>query len=117
MGTSIAHATTSRHRLNLDDPRPSMAKASIKNLDERDYRAEIGAALARMRMLCGLTGDQLASEIGKEPAQVSRWERGTERPQFDAYVAVERFRFPLLVALAGVLDAEVRTEISARRTA
>jgi DNA-binding transcriptional regulator YiaG len=117
MSSTMQHTASGRHRLSLDDARPVMAKASIKHLDERDYRAEIGAALARMRMLVGMTGDQMAREIVRDPAQVSRWERGTERPQFDAYLAVERLRFPLLIALAGLLDAEVRTEITARRTA
>jgi len=120
MNASIRQAAAPSHRLKLDDVRPAMAKAELANVtnhDNRDFRSGIGAALMRMRMLCGCTADQIAREIDRDPAQVSRWERGIERPHIDAYMAVERFRFPMLIALAELLDAEVRTEITARRTA
>ncbi|MGP1666192.1 MAG: helix-turn-helix domain-containing protein [Rhodanobacter sp.] len=117
MATSIADTSPSRHRQSLEAVRPSMAKADLKEVENRDFRSEIGAALVRMRMLVGETADQVARELGKDPAQISRWEKGSERPALDAYMAVERYRFPMLIVLAGLLDAEVVTTVQMKRTA
>jgi transcriptional regulator with XRE-family HTH domain len=56
----------------------------------------IGANLRAARKSAGLTQRQLAERIGTDSFQVSRWERGANRPQDDT-----------LTALAYALDVDL----------
>jgi transcriptional regulator with XRE-family HTH domain len=48
----------------------------------------IGANLKAARKAAGLTQRQLAERIGTDSFQVSRWERGANRPQDDTLQAL-----------------------------
>jgi hypothetical protein len=104
-----------RHRL-LSEIRPSrMAKADLMNRDV-DWKLQIGKAIARVKG--HLSIKEFAKAIAREPAQVSRWIDGKERPQFDAIFAVEQFRTPLVLAIAELAhDVEITTTVTIRRTA
>ena len=89
-----------------------MAKADLTNRENADFRAQIGQAVQRSFSLAGWSIKEASARIGKEPAQVSRWIAGTERPQFDALFAVEELRWPLVQCLARLDEQnEVITEI------
>lgn len=92
------------------------AKADLKNLD--DWRARIGAAVARAFQFAGLSQKEAAAAVGHDQAQVARWISGAERPQMDALFAVEALRGPLVIAFAGLSeDIEITTTIAIRRSA
>ena len=117
MGTMLADLAAERHLEKLD-VHPEPAKAHLKNL-ERPWREEIGRAIQRCFSLAGLTQDQAAREMNRDPGQIGRWVSGAERPLLDAMFAVKRLRGPLIIALAelGGGHVEVRTQIILRRIA
>lgn len=117
MAPSIATAMGVSHRFLLDEPKV-MAKADIKKLEKPDFQAEIGRCVARARLLVGWSKKELAAEVSKDEAQISRWESGKERPQFDALWSVVAMRGPLVISLAELSgQIEVNTVIQIRRTA
>ena len=80
--------------------------------------ASLGACMEEVRNVHGLTLEQFAYELGKNERQIARQIKGDERPMLEAVFAVERFRAPLVIALAKLADGvEVITEIRVRRTA
>ena len=115
---SIAEASPSRHRLLDEVPSPVMAKASSRKLNS-DFQAEIGRSITRARMLVGWSKKELAGALDRDEAQISRWEGGKERPQFDALWALQEFRAPLVIALAELAKdgIEISTEIRIKRSA
>ena len=115
MAPSIADRDSDRHRLSLEKVATRMAKADLTIRESGEFRAEIGRAVQRAFSLAGWSIKEAAGQIGKEPAQVSRWIAGTERPQLDALFAVEALRWPLIQELAKLDDHnEVVTEIRRR---
>ena len=115
MPSSLASAPNARHRISLENVRPAMAKADLKNL-EADFKAQIGRAIQRAFSLAGLTQKEAAAALGRDVAQVSRWIAGTERPQMDALFAVEALRWPLIQCLAQ-LDEQNEVVTAIRRRA
>ena len=100
-----------------------MAKADLKKC-EADFRADMGRCVERARKALGWSqkqlGDALEQATGekRDVAQISRWEKGSERPQFDVLWAVEPLRGPLVIALASLSEQiEVDTTIRIRRSA
>lgn len=93
-----------------------MAKASSRKLNS-DFQAQIGGSIERARLLVGWTKKELAGKVGVDDAQISRWEAGKERPQFDRLWAVPEFRAPFVIALAELANIGVRTVITIERTA
>ena len=69
------------------------------------------------RLKAGLTQSQLAERLGRERAQVARWEIGGQEPSFENVVAVvEACGFALNVEIAErvddpVLDAELTESV------
>jgi ribosome-binding protein aMBF1 (putative translation factor) len=117
MTTTLAATPAPRHLTRLDDVRPVQAKADLKKV-ETDWQPLIGAVVSRAFQLAGLTQKEAAAAIDRNPAQVSRWCSGQERPQFDVLFAVEALRVPLVIALAGLIDGvAVETTIHVRRPA
>src|SRR5687767_13457160 len=94
----------SRHLL-LPDTTPGMLKADLRKAEILDWRADVGRAIERMRLLASLSLKELADAIQRDERQVARWIAGTERPQFDALFAVAALRQPLVVALAELAQA------------
>jgi hypothetical protein len=117
MDSSVATIAADTHRLIGEIQTAGQAKAHLTVGENRDFRSEIGRALARAFALAGWTTvKEAAAQINRERAQVSRWIAGTERPQFDALFNVPALREPLCVALAELADADVRTTIEFRRS-
>jgi len=69
------------------------------------------------RLKAGLTQAELAERLGRERAQVARWEVGGQEPSFaNLRAAVEACGFALRVEIAEreatpVLDAELETSV------
>jgi transcriptional regulator with XRE-family HTH domain len=69
------------------------------------------------RLKAGLTQSQLAGRLGRERAQVARWEIGGQEPSFENVVAVvEACGFALSVEIAErvddpAIDAELSTSV------
>ena len=69
------------------------------------------------RLKAGLTQSELAARLGRERAQVARWETGGQEPSFaNLSAAVEACGFTLEVAIAErattpELDSELQTSV------
>jgi hypothetical protein len=104
--------------LLVAESRAKTAKADIRKADTEAYYASLGRCIEEVRNVFGLTLDQFAHELGKDGRQLARQIAGKERPQLEAVFAVDRFRAPLVIALAKLsAGVEVVTEIRVRRTA
>lgn len=118
MTDSLRDATVPMHHKRLENLRPVMAKADLKNLEE-PWRVQIGRAIRRACSLVGWSQKEVAGKIGRDEAQLARWIAGVERAQFDVLFAIEELRQPLVVAFAELAGTgvEITTEIRIRRTA
>ncbi len=118
MPSSISSERVDRLRERLENDQPSMAKADLKIL-EQDWKALMGKAMQRCFALAGVSQKEAAGLMERDPAQVARWLAGTERPQLDAIFSVERFRQPLVQALAEQAgeSVSVQTVVTLRRLA
>lgn len=107
-----------RHVLK-NDLRPKMAKAvlpEVKKIDPEYWKAQIGAVIRRLRG--EMSQKEFADLINRDVAQVSRWEKGEDRPQFDAIFAVEDLQAPLVLELAKLSKTiGVETTLTIRRSA
>lgn len=123
MSVNFSRSAVAQHRLNCEMPSPRMAKADLKKI-EVGFRREIGRCVAKARKVLDLSQKELCERIEKatgearDVAQLSRWEAGTERPQFDVLFSVEEFRQPFVIALAALEGSfEIVTELRVKRTA
>lgn len=106
----------SRHRLNVDAVRPTMAKAVLTKIDEDAARLRFGQILARAVELSGLIDKQAADELGVDRAQFSRWLNGKENPQVWRFHEHDLLGPALIAAQAEVTPgATIRTVIELER--
>lgn len=122
MRSSVAERRTDTQRALPETP-CVMAKADLRKAETVDYRARIAALVA-----C-VTGHLLLKELQQrieratgrtiDERQLKRWQSGEERPQFDALIAVEEFRQPILLGFAEIAGAgvEIETVVRVRRIA
>ena len=104
--------------LLLPDKGGKTAKASIRKPDTETYYASLGGCIEEVRRVSGLSLKEFACEVKKDERQLARQIEGKDRPQLEAVFAIERFRGPLVIALAKLAaDVDVVTEIRVRRTA
>jgi len=104
--------------LLLPDRRGKTAKADIRKADTEAYYASLGGCIEEVRRVSGLTLKEFAAVIGKDERQIARQIAGADRPQLEAVFAIDRFRGPLVIALAKLAaDVDVVTEIRVRRSA
>lgn len=96
-----------------------MAKADLRKPDFCEWRASIGAAIERARLLRGWSLKELADAVGRDERQIARWITGAERPQLDALFKVATLRHALVLAFAEIAGEgiEITTQISVRRRA
>lgn len=113
MPTTMHDSDLSRHRL-LSDVAAKPVKAHIRKADERWMRA-VGRVVREVRGALSLK--EFAAAIDRDERQVARWEEAIERPHLDAIFAIERFRQPLVIGLAGLPGSgiEIETTLRARR--
>lgn len=107
------------HPLSLEKGQKPMAKAgltAIKNLDEARYRAYFGQILGRAIELAGLIDKEAATQLGVDPAVLSRWISGKENAQCWRFYAHELLGPCLIAAQAEVTPgARIRTVIELER--
>lgn len=81
-----------------------------------EWDRQLGQALDYAFSLTNRTQKEIWVALGYESgAQVSLWISGERKPDFAAMFAIEWLRRPLVIALAGLAEAEVTTEIRWRR--
>lgn len=117
MSRTLPSVEPRQHLLTSEITRPRMAKADLRKAEKGDWRISVGQAIQRAQSLCGWSLKEFADKVGRDQRQIARWITGNERPQFDALMAVEEFRQPLIVALAEMCGAgvEVETVVRVRR--
>lgn len=104
--------------LLVSETRAQAAKADIRKADTDRYYAALGGCMAEVMGVYGLTLKEFAAELKKDERQLQRQMDGKERPQLEVVFSVDRFRAPLVIALAKLAaGVEVVTEIRVRRTA
>lgn len=116
MAPSIASAAGSRHPVLPDIARPQMAKANVR-IPDIDWMRQVGAAIARAIAIVGWTSKEAAAKVGVDDAEFGKWLSGARRPQFDRLFAVPELRQPLVIALAGLAEFRIVTQLSAEMTA
>lgn len=100
------------------DGRAHTAKADVRKADTETYYASLGGCIRDVQHQSGLTLKEFCAVIGKDERQIARQIEGTDRPQLEAVFAVEKFRGPLVIALARLAaDVDVVTTIEVRRSA
>jgi transcriptional regulator with XRE-family HTH domain len=76
-----------------------------------------GLLIREARLLAGLSQDELGARVGKDRAQIARWERGAVQPSFETLrELVEACGFELSVAITPratdeTEDAELRASL------
>ena len=104
--------------VRTSDHRVKTAKAGIRKPDSAAYYAALGGCIEEVRNMHGLTLEAFAYELKVNDRQLARQIKGEDRPQLEKVFAVDRFRAPLVIALAKLsAGVEVVTEIRVRRTA
>jgi transcriptional regulator with XRE-family HTH domain len=76
----------------------------MPKIDLKGLASVVGQAVARQRMLCGLTQEEVAEQLGVGSEAVSRIERGVVMPNIARLVE--------LAAIFGCETAELLTEAS-----
>lgn len=80
------------------------------------WKVRIGAVIRSLRGELSLK--EFADLIDRDVSQISRWEKGEDRPQFDAIFAVPILQARLVEELAALSqDVEIVTTITIRRSA
>lgn len=117
MATSLAQPSLPTPLL-LSDVTGKMAKAAIRKADTDGLYQALGGAMCEVMRSMGLSLKEFACELGKDERQLHRQMEGTDRPQIEAVFAIDRFRGPMVIALARLAaDVDVVTEIRVRRSA
>jgi hypothetical protein len=124
MPNSLLDGVAVRHHL-LPETVRAQAKADLrkpKSTTFVDYRARVACEVV-CPVLAGLDLKEITALIEQATGrvvnerQIARWKTGEERPQFDALIAVERFRQPLVIAWAKFIEGagvEVETVVRLR---
>lgn len=119
MAVIIAAASAPGHLQRIENLPSCVAKPDLKKI-EIAWREHVGSAVQRALSLANLSQKEASGLLGHpDAAQLNRWIKGKERPQFDALFAVDVLRQPLVVALAELAGAgvEIETVVRVRRTA
>ena len=114
-----ARAALGCHSNRLQNIRPSMAKATLKNLQTDPLLEQIGAALGCAISVAGLTQKEAAGLMHMPESQLADWIAGRGYIQTHRVMAVECLRIPFIRSLALWAGLTVRTSIDfdERRTA
>lgn len=115
----------SHHQLTMPPmPLPSggvrakTAKVGIPKRDTEAYYAALGGCMDEVRRTFDLSLEGFAYEVGIDRGQLGKQIKGEDRPQLEKVFAVDRFRAPLVIALAKLsAGVEVVTEIRVKRSA
>ena len=94
------------------DGRAKTAKADVRKADSAAYYRALGGCIEEVRNVHGLTLEAFAYELKVNDRQLARQIKGEDRPQLEKVFAVERFRGPLLIALAKLTGARVDTVLT-----
>lgn len=96
-----------------------VAVSAVRKAENNPLYVLLGACMEEVRNVMGLGLEEFTYAIGKnDPRQVGRQLKGEERPQIEAVFAVDRFRAPMVIALAkSAAGVEVVTEIRVKRSA
>ena len=119
MSGSLSQANLPTPLLVSEKPK-KQAKAALKVLckSESDHYAQLGACLAEVQHVFGMTLKEFAAALDKNESQIRRQIEGKERPQIEVVFAIQKFQGPLVIALARLATGvEVDTVIHVRRTA
>lgn len=118
MNRTITAEPNDSHRV-IPETRPQMAKAHLRKTETENWRRAVGRMVEALRRSRGWTLDEFAGKLAKDPRQVARWERGEERAQLDALLAIEELHQPLLLVFADLVRhcVRVKTTIEIERVA
>lgn len=95
-----------------------MAKAGLRKAQTDAYYVALGSCMDEVRRVFGLSLKEFACELGKHERQIAAQLDGKERPQLEVVFAIERFRAPLVIALAKMsAGIQIDTVITVRKSA
>jgi hypothetical protein len=109
MAESLSKPDVSQQRIPCALPKPTMAKALLNDRTLREKRAEYGHILRRTREIAGMNRDECARALGQlDPAQVSRFEAGTEPQPTWRYRSHPKLRLAYMEAQAEDLERQTK---------
>lgn len=112
MGRSLPDAALTAHHKRFE----KADVADLKNLES--WRRQVGQAIDYAISLSNRTQKEVWVALGhNDGAQLNRWIAATENAQLGPLFAIDWLRQPLVIALAGLANAELTTQITFRRTA
>jgi hypothetical protein len=108
MARDSANALDMRHPVLPDSAKGSQAKAHVRYPDVAaqppEWMVLIGAAIQRSVSRVGWSNKEAAAKLGVDDAEFGKWLSGNRRPQFDRLMALDALRWPLICALAELMD-------------
>jgi ribosome-binding protein aMBF1 (putative translation factor) len=108
MARDSANALADRHLVLPDIGKAKQAKADVRTPDMAPETPEwmvlIGAAIQRAVSRVGWSNKEAAAKVGVDDAEFGKWLSGNRRPQFDRLMALDALRWPLICALAELMD-------------
>lgn len=117
MDVSFAPRTDSASG-RLPDKAARMAKANSRSADTDAYYKDLGKCMKEVMRVLDLSLEEFAYALKKDDRYIARQLTGEDRPQIEVVFAVERFRAPMVIALAQMsAGVETVTTISFKRTA
>ncbi len=122
MNSVTLGAVRQHERSEMDDRLPGTAERMAKaDLRTAEYRARLALIVAEITDHWSLKEFAAALEraTGRphwDVRQLARWKSGQERPQFDAILAIESLRVPLMMRFAVLCGTavEVTTQITVK---
>lgn len=107
MRDSIAPRLPASHPVLPDIGKATQAKADVRSPDTAPHSAVmslIGAAIQRAVLKVGWSNKEAAAKVGVDDAEFGKWLSGNRRPHFDRLMALDALRWPLICALADILE-------------
>ena len=107
MSDSIAVKALRAPRFLPDIGKASQAKHDGRKPDKPEIdpsMALIGAAIQRAVSTVGWSNKEAAAKVGVDDAEFGKWLSGNRRPHFDRLMSLDALRWPLICALADLLE-------------
>ena len=108
MPATLTHTDGVRQHNRLEDVRPEMAKADLKNVEalERRWRERVGAAVLRAIHEANLTQKEFGGLLDRDQGQIARWIAGAENVNLGAILSRPELRLPMIFALCGLAEPD-----------
>jgi DNA-binding transcriptional regulator YiaG len=107
MSSTLPNSDRPAHLLSLQNARPTMAKADLKEIQDDAHKEAFGRVLQRVPQILGLNKKEFAAKLDVGANQLAAWFSGKENPQMWRFHRDYRVRGALLLAQAEAHEGAV----------